>query len=279
MIKAVQQFQLGTVLKNERMAKDVLLKMKESGYDGIELCGFMIRKTPFFVRFLTKMAGMPVGNGGLNWEKLIDESGLNVVSVHEDLDRILNETDEVVKEVKAFHTDKIVLTGVYNYQFTETNSLLALITKLNKAGDVLADKGIQFLYHNHNVEFLKVNGTSVYEMIVEMTNPKCVSFELDTYWATEAGVDALSLMKRLGDRVKLWHINDRGSRQTKKAFTPIIKSDAMELGTGNMNLIALVEQAKKQNVEAVILETHKNWIDGSPVKSFQLSAEFLNQHI
>lgn len=279
MIKAVQQFQLGTVLKNERMAKVVLSQMKECGYDGIELCGFMIRKTPFFVRLLTQMAGMPVGNGGLNWNKLIEESELKVVSIHEDLDRILNETDLVVEEAKAFHTDKIVLTGIYNYNFTDTHSLLSLITKLNKAGDILAEQGIQFLYHNHNVEFLKVNGTSVYEMLLEMTNPECVSFEFDSYWAIDAGCDALSLMKRLGDRMKLWHINDRGSKLKKKAFTPIIKNDAMELGTGNINLLPLIEQAKKQNVEAVVLETHRNWIDGSPVKSFQLSAEFLNQHI
>ena len=62
-------------------------------------------------------------------------------------------------------------------------------------------------------------------------------------------------------------------------MTPILNSDSMELGYGNMNLTAMVEQALSIGTDAVILETHKNWIDGSPVKSFELSAEFLNTYV
>ena len=84
-------------------------------------------------------------------------------------------------------------------------------------------------------------------------------------------------MQRLGHRMKLWHINDRGSRVTGSAVTPILKTDSMELGTGNMDLDSLLEQALQVNVDAVILESHRNWIDGSPVKSAQISAQFLNR--
>ena len=55
--------------------------------------------------------------------------------------------------------------------------------------------------------------------------------------------------------------------------------DSMELGYGNMNLEALVEQAKAAGVDAVILESHKNWVDKSPVKSIQLSAEFMKKYV
>ena len=60
-------------------------------------------------------------------------------------------------------------------------------------------------------------------------------------------------------------------------MTPILKSDSMELGYGNMNLEALTEQALAAGVDAVILESHKNWADKSPLKSIQLSAEFLKR--
>lgn len=63
-IKAVQQFMLGTVLSNEQQAKETLAAMKAAGYDGIELCGFMIHPIGFVVKLLTKAAGMPVGKGG-----------------------------------------------------------------------------------------------------------------------------------------------------------------------------------------------------------------------
>ena len=74
-IKAVQQFMLGTVLSNENEARQTLAVMKAAGYDGIELCGFMIHPIGFMVRLLTKAAGMPVGKGGdLDWHKLVKDA-------------------------------------------------------------------------------------------------------------------------------------------------------------------------------------------------------------
>ena len=77
--------------------------------------------------------------------------------------------------------------------------------------------------------------------------------------------------------MKLWHINDRGTRITGSAITPILKTDSMELGTGNLDLASLMAQALAVEVDAVILESHRNWVDNSPIKSFQLSAKYLAQ--
>ena len=46
-----------------------------------------------------------------------------------------------------------------------------------------------------------------------------------------------------------------------------------------MNLTAMVEQALSVGVDAVVLETHKNWVEKSPVKSLELSAEFMKEHV
>lgn len=98
-VKAVQQIQLGTVMGTEEQALKTMRLMKEAGYDGIELNGFMIKKMPPIVKILTKMAGMPVGNGGkLDWKKLMGQSGLSVVSVHEDLGSIKRAPEEIIAE-------------------------------------------------------------------------------------------------------------------------------------------------------------------------------------
>ena len=77
---------LGTVMNKEAQARDTMEKIKAAGYDGIELCGFMIHPSGFLVKMMTKAAGMPVGNGGkLDWPRLVKESGLKVVSIHQDL--------------------------------------------------------------------------------------------------------------------------------------------------------------------------------------------------
>lgn len=279
-VKAVQQFQLRTVIGTEKKARETLQAMKECGYDGIELNGFMIKKMPIIVRILTRVAGMPIGRSGkLDWRTLISESGLKVIAVHEDLGSILKRPQEIIAEAKSFRTEYVVVTGMHHFDFSDKEAVLGLTDRLNQAGKLLKEGGIRFLYHNHNCEFLKVeSGKTAYQLILEHTDPEYVNFEFDSYWPTEAGCNALELMQLLGERMKLYHINDRGSRVTGPTGS-ILKSDSMELGYGNIDLVTLVEAAKHYGVEAVILESHRNWVDNSPVKSFRKSAEFMRKYI
>lgn len=278
---AVQQIMLGSVCKNETTARDTLSKIKEAGYDGIELNGFMIKPTSFLVRALTKVAGMPTGKGGkYDWKKLVSEANLQVVSVHEDLGSIERETEKIIGEAKEFNTKYVVITGMYRFDYCDEQALSALCSRLNEAGRKLYEQGISLLYHNHNIEFQKVKGLNIsaYEYIILNTDERFLNFEFDSFWPTEAGVSPLEIMERLGTRMKLYHITDRGTRLSKLPMTPILKSDCMELGTGNMNLNALLDKAKENGVDAVILESHKNWIDKSPIKSLEKSAEFLKSY-
>ncbi|MCD8131183.1 MAG: sugar phosphate isomerase/epimerase [Lachnospiraceae bacterium] len=280
-IKAVQQFQLGTVLNNEKQAAKTLRLMKEAGYDGIELCSFMIHPTPFMVKILTKAAGMPVGNGGkLDWPKLVKEAGLSVPSVHQYLNSIEEDPENAAKEAISFGSRYVTVTGMYRFDYGDSKNIHSLAERLNKAGEALAAQGIGLLYHNHNIEFLRPEpDKTAYRILMEETDPKYVNFEFDSYWAVDAGVYALGLMEQLGSRLKLYHINDRGCRQKGLAMTPLLKMDSMELGTGCLDLEPMIRQALSVDVDAIILESHKNWIDKSPVKSFQVSGEYLRKYL
>lgn len=280
-VRAVQQIMLGTVTTKEEQATQTLSAIKQAGYDGIELNGFMIRPTSFMVRMMTKMAGMPVGRGGrLDWKALVREAGLSVVSVHEDLGSIKRDPAAVIKEAEEFGTKYVVITGMYRFDYSDESAVGTLVKDLNAAGRELKQGGICLLYHNHNCEFRKIGkGKTAYQMILEETDPEYVNFEFDSYWPTEAGINALELMKRLGERMKLYHINDRGSRVSGASMTPILQSDSMELGYGNMDLVSMIKQAKAAGVDAVILESHKNWAEKSPVKSIQLSAKFMKKYV
>ncbi len=281
MKKAVQQFMLGTVMNNEKQARETLAAMKDAGYDGIELCGFMIHPMGMVVRLLTQAAGMPVGKGGnLDWHALVKESGLDVIALHLDLGTLEKDISACAAEAKAFGTKYIVITGMYRFDYGSETAVKDLAKRLNAAGKTLKEQGIHLLYHNHNCELRhNESGKRAYEILMEETNPEYVNFEFDSYWFAEGGADPLYWMRKLDKRMKLWHINDRGSRVEGPAMTPILKSDSMELGAGNMPLDALMEQAKAVGCEAVILESHRNWIDKSPIKSLQLSSKYLNERV
>ena len=114
MITAVQQFAVRKTLCNEKQARETLNSAEECGYEGIEMCGFLTRKIPLLIRGFAAMAGMSIGPCcKLDWKKLIAESKLKVVSVHEDLGTINDRTDMVVAEAESFGTRNIVITGMF----------------------------------------------------------------------------------------------------------------------------------------------------------------------
>ena len=275
----VQQIMLGTVTGTESQARETLKRIKAAGYDGLELNRFMIHPSSMMVRLMTRAAGMPTGKGGnLDWHSLLKEAGLSVASLHADLGSLEREGEIVAEEAKSFGTDQIVITGMYRFDYGDESTVRELAKRLNTAGEMLRQQGISLLYHNHNVELLQLKpGLRAYDVLLSETDPETVNFEFDSYWFTDGGANAAQWMRKLGGRMKLWHINDRGSRQDGPAMTPILKADSMELGDGNMDLDGLWAIAQENGVQDVILESHKNWIDKDPVKSLERSAEWLRK--
>ena len=279
MKKAVQQIMLGTVTGSESQARETLHRIKAAGYDGLELNRFMLHPSSLMVRLMTRAAGMPTGNGGkLDWPGLLRDSGLEVLSLHADLGSLEREGEAVAAEAGRFGTDTVVITGMYRFDYGDETAVRELARRLNAAGEKLKGQGIDLLYHNHNVELLSVKpGLRAYEVLLEDTDPSYVNFEFDSFWFTDGGADAKLWMRRLGERMKLWHVTDRGSRQAGPAMTPILKADSMELGTGNMDLEGLREIAAANGVRGVVLESHRNWIDKDPLKSIEVSANWLKE--
>ena len=280
-LTGVQQIMIGSGCNSYESALSTLQSIKSAGYDGIELNDFMIKPTPFIVRLLTKFAGMPTGNGGkLDWKKLISESGLKVISLHSYLNSIEENPEAVAKEALSFGTNTVVITGMYRLDYGNASEVKKLSERLNNAGKALLPYGVKLLYHNHNVELQKISeDKTAYDVIIENTDPQYVNFELDTYWIADGGADVTALIDKLSDRMVMWHINDRGCRKKGPFITPILKEDAAELGTGNMALGTILEKVRaKSKVEAIVLETHKNWIDNDPVKSLIVSSEWFMKH-
>ena len=275
---AVQQIMLGTVTGSETQARNTLQRIKAAGYDGLELNRFMIHPSSLMIRLMTRAAGMPTGKGGnLNWKSLLQESGLSVISLHADLGSLEREADAVAQEAKDLGTDTVVITGMYRFDYSDEKTVRDLAQRLNRAGEKLRGAGLSLLYHNHNVELLQVKpGLRAYDILLSDTDPEKVNFEFDSYWFADGGASAGDWMRKIGKRMRLWHVTDRGCRQKGSAMTPILRQASVELGTGNMDLEGLCVIALDNGIQGVVLESHNNWIDKDPVKSLEVSAEWLN---
>ena len=62
--------------------------------------------------------------------------------------------------------------SIYNYGQTAE--------KLNKAGEIARDAGIQLCYHNHNFEFVAEDGQMPYDVLLNATDPELVKMEIDS---------------------------------------------------------------------------------------------------
>lgn len=280
MIRGIQQLQVGRCLTSRRKTEEALNAIRCAGFEGIELNGFMIRHSPLIVHFLTRSAGMPIGRSDkLDWPTLLPGAGLSVIAIHEDLGFIEHHYSQLFAETRTYHTHRIVITGMYRLDYRDSHALSQVTKRLSRAASRLGKDGIQLLYHNHNIELQRTDrGEQAFDQIIRETADSPLLFELDTYWLAEAGDNALGRMQRMAPRLGLWHIDDRGTRLRRPPLTPLLKSDEIELGRGNMPLKEMLAVARHSPIQAVVLEMHRHFVNGSPLESMKISGAWLKQN-
>jgi sugar phosphate isomerase/epimerase len=80
--------------------------------------------------------------------------------------------------------------------------------RYNRAAAEARAAGVQFAYHNHDFEFVPVEGRIPYDVLLENTDPQLVQLEIDLYWITKGGQDPLAYFQRWAGRVPLVHVKD-----------------------------------------------------------------------
>ena len=73
----------------------------------------------------------------------------------------------------------------------------------------LGRAGIQFAYHNHDFEFVPIDGQIPFDLLCEQTDPALVLIELDLFWIIHGGGDPMAFFERWPGRVPMVHVKDR----------------------------------------------------------------------
>ncbi len=114
--------------------------------------------------------------------------------------------DEAIAAHKAAGCEYIVVPS-----FPIPDNLTDLKTYcayFNAIGRKCKDEGIAFGYHNHAHEFKKVEETVVYDYMLENTDPECVFFQMDVYWAVMGQAAPVEYFRKYPGRFKMLHIKD-----------------------------------------------------------------------
>ena len=166
----------------------------------------------------------------------MDECGVCVSGTHTGWEEIRDHFEETVKYHKTIGNKNIIIPG-FSYKTKEL--VEEFIAFLNEYQPKLAKEGITLGYHNHAKEFTTVyDGENVHEMIEKNTS---VEFEIDTFWVYNAGLDPVTVLEKLKDRVKVIHVKDGIKDVVGKP-----------LGMGEAPVKAVVDYAKKNNLTMVV---------------------------
>ncbi|WP_128546754.1 sugar phosphate isomerase/epimerase family protein [Larkinella soli] len=128
------------------------------------------------------------------------------------------------------------------------------VDDFNRFGKQLKDSGLMFVYHNHGFEFEPYENGTLFDYIVQQTNPDYVNFEMDVLWVYFPGQDPAALLKKYPTRFKLMHLKDlkKGIQGNMSGGTP--PENDVALGSGQIDLPAVLKAARNSGIEYYYIE-------------------------
>jgi len=197
-------------------------------------------------------------------KELLAAKGLSLAGLHTGLENIDEKSIETALNIlQKLDGHYLIFSGAGGKENVEENyrrssRLLEKIGKKAKAYEV------KVCYHNHWQEI--INDAMGIRIICEETSPEFVSLCVDTYWVKCGGLSPVEFIKKHLDRVSYLHLKD-GTEEGMKRY------EFKELGQGIIDFPAIINVAKKANIEWYVVEQDRT--DKTPKESMEISRKYL----
>ncbi len=169
----------------EKNLSEALEQIAALGYKEVEFAGFF-------------------GHSAEEIKSMLDKNGLVVCGTHSGWDELTpDRIDETVKYHKTIGNHNFIVPGA---DLSTLEKIERFCEVMNFAQPILNKEGISLAFHNHSREFeVQKWGSTIHSELEKRTS---IDFEIDTFWAFNAGCDPIKVMDRLKDRIKLIHLKD-----------------------------------------------------------------------
>jgi len=203
--------------------------------------------------------------------KLLSDNGLVCCSSHSsgEVD-VLENPAATVDFLRKLECTSYAYPYPSGVTFDSLASVVAFAKRLNAAGKVFHEAGMSFAYHNHAIEFVRVDGRLVLDVIYKETDPQYVQGEPDTYWVQFGGGDPVGWCRKLKGRIPLLHLKDY-------KVTPKERPTFAEIGYGNLDWPEIVAAADEGGCEWYIVEQDR--CDGDPFQSVRMSFDYMRDKL
>jgi len=261
---AVQLYSVRDDLSADMRA--TLKKVKEIGYDGVEFAGLC-------------------GNAPEDVKKMCEEIGLVPVSAHVPyVDMVAN--PEILKDYATIGCKYVAVPYLMPEHRPENDKFFSeVVPNIKMLGEKAREYGITLLYHNHDFEFIKVDGKYALDILYEEVPAELLQTELDTCWVNVGGEVPADYIRKYAGRCPVVHLKDFYGEKSadmyeligieKKAPTRPGNFEFRPVGSGLQDFPAILASAEESGAKWVVVEQDKASMGLTPMESITKSREYL----
>lgn len=254
----IQVYGLRDLLENtpERF-EEVMLHIKEMGYQGVELAGLYGLK-PAEVR------------------RILDKAGLIPISAHVPLADMMETLDQVICDYKEIGVQYIAVPYLPEEYRPLTGGYETVLEKMAQIGSALRENGMTLLYHNHDFEFVTMpDGTFGFDDIYKRVPAGALQAEPDTCWIKVAGQEPVNYVKKYAGRCPIVHLKDFVKQGNPKNLYKLIgienEEQAEEGGVFEFRPVGFGQQLWEP-ILAASVEAGAKWVIVEQDEHYELSS-------
>ena len=250
----------------ERDFIGTMQRLKQMGYDGVELAG-------------------TYGETAAHQKQILDEIGLELVSAHVPMDQL--EEDAVLDDYASTGMKYIVIPWCPAPK--DEQELEAVIERFRKIAVRVKERGMQLLYHNHDFEFNKIGGSYILDTYYREIPEELLKTELDVCWVNVGGEKPAPFVRKYAGRAPIVHLKDFSGEKTENMYgligTEEKQQDASQVfqfrpvGYGLQDWPSIVEAAEDAGASWLVVEQDDPSMGRSRMECARMSINYLRSFL
>jgi len=249
-VKMPVGFQVWTV--KDDLIKDfsgTLKKMADMGYKTVEMCSPPGYESSGF--------GPLMYLNAKEMKQTINNAGLVFESTHYGMDELRKNLDERIEFAGESGQKQMILSSFGLPENTTIDDWKRAADELNAMGRKSKSSGIQMGYHNHHLEFEKIDGTLIYDVLMNQLDPEYIKMQFQVA-VISIGHKASDYFTKYPGRFISAHLADWSAAEKR----------SVPLGQGVVDWKEFFATIKKGGIENIFVEM-------DPV-TFKPSVEYIN---
>jgi len=223
---AAELYTLRDSLRDPDAIAGGLRRVREMGYDGVELAGIG-----------------PIEPARLR--ALLDETELVACSAHVRWERLRDETDAAIEDCRTWGCDHVAVP-VMPGEYRDAAGYARFAGEASEVAARLREAGIRLAYHNHAFEMERFGDASGLEILYRSGDPALLDAQIDTYWIQYGGGSPSTWIRKLGARMPTIHIKDMDVADGDPVMA--------EIGEGNLDWPDVLAACREASVRWLIVE-------------------------